>query len=595
MKRLIFISVILLLVVPAFAGDRFDGLNYGNSLEGVILDRQINGLDPLRNPANLIYSTKLMLAIDAPSMDINPFTGQIYSNPIKFNLALPMASGMVLGFTANYGNNSTWQTWQATNPSWGSLDYNGWTGSDSNTTKIETGLTTTTNDDWTKKEIYSGTQNTIQTQGGRIDLLGGFGMKISDNLSFGAKVGIETNNDGKIKQNSTYSYNVSEVVPLNLKTLSADESFSGTKTVSSEQQIATDPTAIKVIGGVLLKVGDGLELDVSAFGRLKTGDVSEISNATETTDLNPDGDTKASINDWIGNLSGLLYDTGRTSASESIARNYKGSVSGMDLGSTAILRMKMNPTTTLVFPVSFSSNPYSYSQSRTDTTVATAVSTAALGGVSNTSIANQTTSYTYDCNCSSSTVGIGAGLNYKSDSYNIGIGVKVVVGGSETTENMGPSKVVTSGTNTNIAATGFTIVKQTTDNYTPNIKTVTKVNNTVIYLPIGMEGNITDRLMFRAGITPAWTMISQGQTVTTTTTPVTTTTTVNSGVPVVASTTQTQTSVTNTLPGNSSVQLIAYSNIGLGYKFTDNLLVDISALAGAGWATKLTASAILTF
>ncbi len=58
MKKLIVGLLAVFLIAPVFAGDRFDGLNYGSSLEGVILDREINGLDILRNPANLFFDDK---------------------------------------------------------------------------------------------------------------------------------------------------------------------------------------------------------------------------------------------------------------------------------------------------------------------------------------------------------------------------------------------------------------------------------------------------------------------------------------------------------------------------------------------------------
>ncbi|OGF46611.1 MAG: hypothetical protein A2452_11400 [Candidatus Firestonebacteria bacterium RIFOXYC2_FULL_39_67] len=84
-----------------------------------------------------------------------------------------MSSGMVLGGTVIYGNQSTWDIWRGTLPVGGAanLAYTGNTGfSDSNTTQSDTNGTVLTTDDWTKTTVYSGTQNVVAAQGGRMKL-----------------------------------------------------------------------------------------------------------------------------------------------------------------------------------------------------------------------------------------------------------------------------------------------------------------------------------------------------------------------------------------------------------------------------------------
>ncbi|OGF51699.1 MAG: hypothetical protein A2044_06755 [Candidatus Firestonebacteria bacterium GWA2_43_8] len=599
MKKIVVALLAVLAALPALAGDRFDGLTYSNSLEGIILDREINGVDPLRNPAYLYFTTKGKISIDSAAY------GTGAGSPFKFNVALPLTSGMVLGGTVRYGNQLTWDVWRGILPVnlAANLAYTGNTGfSDSNTTQTETLLTTTTNDDWTKNTVYSGTSNFVVANGGRMDVLGMLAMKMADGMTIGIKAGIELNSDGNLKDISTYAKTFTEAVPLNVKA-AADESFTGTRDIVIEQKTAVDPTAIKVVGGALLKIA-GMELDISANARLKSGEISTVCSASEAIDLDPDADnTINSTEDWI-TLNNYVGN-GRKSGSKSLAREYKGNIGGMDLGATGVLRMGLNATTTLAIPVSFSSTPYSYSQNRTDTTNVTAVSSTLVGGTANnTHTYKQITSDLYTYDVSTSSLALGAGLNHKAESYNIGIGVKIIVGGSEVTIGNGADSVVTTSTNsvTNNASAGvtdYTTESVTVTSNTASVKTITRSSNSYLFIPVGIEGKVTDRLTVRGGITQAWIMTRMGDVETTTTTPSATTTTTNGGVPVVVTATQSTTVVTNTLPEKQDSTMCTYYSLGLGYTVTDNLSIDISTNASAGGnildTGNIRASAVLSF
>ena len=590
MKKVLVVLLAVFTAATAFAGDRFNGLTYSNALEGIILDREVNGVDVLRNPANMSALPKMRFSIDSAAY------GTTNASPFSFNLAMPMGS-MIIGGSIRYGNANTVNTWQLTAPL-GALAINGALANDSNTTLVETLTTGVTTDDWTKTTVYSGTRNVIGASGGRMDILGSLAMKMGDQMTIGVKAGMELNSDGKTTYNSNYAYNVTEVVPLDTTGVAADESFAGTRALTREQNTATDPTAIKVVAGALLKLG-GMDLDISALARLKSGDVSDKATASENVDIDPDldGDENAA-QDWIG-LNTYLT-TGRRSGSQSITRNYTGAVGGMDLGAAGILRMNLNPSTTLAIPVFFSSTPYNYTQARTDVTRVTAISTVITGGVANTSTYIETTSDTYSCDYASSTVGIGGGLNHKGDTYTIGIGLKILSGGTETTVNDGADNFSCAGNNTDAASTGVTNYSQTITNQTNSIRTVTKTSNSSVYIPLGIEGKITDRLMLRGGITQAWLSSRSGVTTTTTTTPsVTDSTTDGVVAATIIGATQTNTVITNTLPETVNNTMCTYYSLGFGYTVTDNLTIDVSTDASAGGnildTGNIRASAVLIF
>src|ERR1035437_7343152 len=146
------VFLVLLASVPTFAGRRMDAIN--PDLEGVVLDEEANGLDPNRNPADLSLIKQMEAYIDFAGYGtgFNP-------SPYNFNLVIPMG-GMNLHFNALYGNQDTKLVWQQTAPTGfaggGALGFTGAVGADSNTLVTETGVTTTTNDDWMKSTIFSG-------------------------------------------------------------------------------------------------------------------------------------------------------------------------------------------------------------------------------------------------------------------------------------------------------------------------------------------------------------------------------------------------------------------------------------------------------
>jgi len=577
------IAVFLISLSYTYAGRRMDGI--GNDLEGVIVDLEGNGLDVNRNPANLTFLDKTKLYIDFAGY------GTVSPSPYILNFVTSPVNNIFTLVSLTYGNQVTRDTWQLTAPPT-ALTIGGALGNDSSTTIIETGSTTTLNDDWTKITSYSGLQEVTSVQGGRFNIGAGVGIKIDNNLCVGGKIAIENNDDGHTKNNATYSYNVIEVVPTNVKA-AANESFNGVRTLSQDIKISTAPTSFAITGGVNFKPMSGLSLDVASNIRIKTGEVSNIGTATETIDKDPDGDNTVSNQDWI-NLNSYLVAGGK-SGTKTISQNYKGDLSGVDMGVNAVGRFELSNDITLAVPVSYSLTPYKYSQNRnTITTIlATGVSTIG-GGVNNVYNQSNSTTDIYSVDYSQSVLSGGIGVNVKKFGADIGVGLRLSINNSETTIIDGADNVSRLETNTNNALTGYTTRTTTIQNDTSEVTTVTKTDGITIALPVGFEIPVVKGLVARAGLEQVWTMSRTGTTTTTKTNPKITTTITDGNSNVVAETRTTTIETTN-LPEKRDSTMTTLYTLGLGFMVSDVLTIELVTNGNIFNINNIMASATFIF
>lgn len=588
------LPVLMFLLVAAqfaYAGRRMDAI--GTDLEGIIVDPEVNGVDVDRNPANLTLIDKTEASIDmaGPGTSTTTFinvaagsTATIQTTPVPaaspyiFNFVMSPINKLTGQLSLTYGNSVTNDTWQLTPPStsipptgpFTPLSLSGSNGIDDDVLVTENSGTAATYDDWSKKITSRGTREFANDQGKRLNVGAAAGYKLNDKISLGVRAALETNDDGRIKENASYNYTVTAGISV---PAGANEDFSGARTLEYDGSVSTAPTAIRAQAGTRIDLAEIL-IDASAGVRLKSGKISEAGTARDGIDLDPDKDNKLSNQDWIGTATYL--GANGVSGTETIERNYSGDIKGMDIGAFVVPRKKIAKDITAAGIISFMSLPYSYTQSRSDKTTIAATAKNGTGGATAdnvySGVGETTDTLQVDYACTG--IGAGAGLNVRKLGVDFGIGVRATIYSIEETQTDGANKITTAESNVSNVNTGYLRRTTTTTNATGEVKTVTKTDATIVALPIGFEVSVTSGLVIRAGLRQVWVMAKTGVTETTTTNP-TESTTVTDGASVTVKGSQTRTEVTNDLPETSGTAQYTYYTLGIGWQVIESLMLDV--------------------